>query len=146
MGSTESPSALVDIYSDKLAWQLVVTWLWDLLAERPAVARISHKTMPTYEEHEAFVASRPYAYWYLIHDGAQVVGAVYLTYENEIGVHIFEEYQRRGHARRAIAEIMKRHPREQFYANIAPHNETSKQLFVSAGFRELQHTYVREGK
>ena len=44
-----------------------VTFLYELLAERDPVANISHREMPTFDQHRKFVDSRPYKAWYLIH-------------------------------------------------------------------------------
>ena len=35
-------------------------FLYELLSERDPVANISHKQMPTYDEHIRFVTSKPY--------------------------------------------------------------------------------------
>ena len=41
-------------------------FLYNLLKERDPRANISHKKMPTYNEHVMFVSSRPYSKWYVI--------------------------------------------------------------------------------
>ncbi len=37
-------------------------FLYDLLFERPSYANISHKEMPTYDAHCAFIKSKPYRF------------------------------------------------------------------------------------
>ena len=115
--------------------------LYQLLKERPPAANISHRAMPTWDEHKRFVASRPYDAWYLIAYPDEVVGAVYLTPADEIGVFVFKKFQGRGHARQAIEALMKAHPRERYLANIAPGNDPSLNLFKKLGFIHIQETY-----
>lgn len=124
--------------------------LFDLLAERPSSAFISHKNMPTWEEHCAFVANHPYGVWYLIEGDEQgeVVGSVYMTKPprpsvagNEIGIFIFQRFHGRGLATRAVKLLMEKHGSQRYLANIAPTNEASLELFKGLGFTLVQHTY-----
>jgi len=118
--------------------------LYELLAERRPHESISHKAMPSYDRHCAFVESRPYAAWYLIADGGDIVGSVYLTRLDEIGCHIFERFRRAGYGFGAIEQIMRQHPRRRFLANINPQNEASQKVFRAHGFRLIQQTYELE--
>lgn len=140
---------LVDVYSEPEA-ELV---LYGLLREREPVHNISHKTLPTWEEHVAFVAPRPYQAWYLIIDDILPVGAIYLTKPpeksragDEIGVFIFKAYQRRGYARAAVRELMRIHGPRRYLANINPANTSSIKLFNALGFRHIQNTYELDTK
>lgn len=117
-----------------------VAVVWRLLIERPAYANICHRTMPTPEQHAAFVASKPYAAWYLIEAGP-IVGSVYLTHNNEIGVFVLKAHQRMGYARQAIEALMTAQPRDHYLANIAPGNEASIRLFERMGFGLIGQTY-----
>ena len=63
-------------------------FLYDLLKERNPQANISHKKMPSYAQHIKFVNSRPYTKWYIIEKGNEMVGSVYLSKQNEIGIFI----------------------------------------------------------
>lgn len=139
----------------------VSTWpgasdvLWRLLEEREPEVNISHVTMPTCEQHEAFVKLHPYRAWYIVIDNKrESVGAVYLTYRSEIGVGVLKAHRRRGIATWAIGTIMKRFSRfikvpkthlhlgREFYANINPANEASIRLFESMGFGFRQSVYA----
>jgi RimJ/RimL family protein N-acetyltransferase len=108
--------------------------LWQLLSERTPNQNISHRQMPTWEEHTKFVQGKPYAAWYLFHaaDG-QKAGTVYLTHQREIGVGVLKAHQRQGLARQAVTELMRLHP-GRFLANINPANHASIALFNSLGF------------
>ena len=116
-------------------------FLYDLLAERPAHANISHRSMPSIDEHRAFIASRPYRAWYVIQGSKRSrVGSIYLTHNNEIGIHIATKYRGKGYARRAIEQLMATHPQQRYLANIAPANQPSHQLFSELGFTHIQDT------
>jgi RimJ/RimL family protein N-acetyltransferase len=125
-----------------------------LLKERPAEANISHTTMPTFEQHQAYLLSNPYQAWYAIVDEdaqtGQFVGAILLTKRNEIGIGILKEHRRKGYARAAVSLIMRMHDpapaipgerRGSFLANINPDNHASIWLFTSLGARLIQYTY-----
>lgn len=124
-------------------------FLYDLLAERPAYANISHKAMPSFEEHCRFVNSKPYKKWYLIwarpdcgtDENTTQAGAVYLTHANEIGVSITKHYQGYGLGKMAVDALIHDDPTLEYLANIAPDNAVSKNLFESMGFKKIQETY-----
>src|SRR5712692_8060176 len=79
-----------------------IQFLYDLLQERDPRANISHKKMPTFEEHTKFVTSQPYAKWYVIYRGNQKAGSIYLTNQNEIGIFIKKEAQGMSIGQRAL--------------------------------------------
>ena len=122
------------------------TLLYELLQERGKDQSISHRAMPSWDSHVAFIRSKPYLGWYLIDEGPGIVGAIYLSKTYEIGVSIFKKYQRRGFARAAVLELMKRYPRVKFLANISPRNKTSIAFWQSLGFTPLQVTYALDMK
>lgn len=128
---------LIDVYETPAS----IDTLYQLLKERPPLANISHRKMPTWEQHKKFVGSKPYTAWYLILDRNNFIGAVYLTKTDEIGIFLFEKNQGRGHARRAIRALMSAHPRDRYLANIAPGNDPSLGLFKKLGFTLIQETY-----
>lgn len=119
--------------------------LYMLLDERTPQQAISHKAMPTYAEHCAFVMNIPYKAWYLIVDpvDGHTVGATYLSKQNEIGIFIFNHFQGQGYAADAVAELMRLHDGP-FLANINPMNTRSVRFFQSLGFKPLQVTYSHE--
>jgi RimJ/RimL family protein N-acetyltransferase len=138
---------LLDVYGNPAAEAL----LFKLLQERTPEQSISHKAMPTPEEHRAFIASRPYEAWYLVEAAVDIVdcvalitelvGAVYLTRQREIGVGILKQYRGNGYGKHAVKAVMQRHPGARFLANINPQNEASREMFKSLGFRHIQETY-----
>jgi RimJ/RimL family protein N-acetyltransferase len=118
--------------------------LFDLLLERDETVNISHKKMPTWEQHLNFIASSPYKCWYLVEVESAIVGNVYLTHANEIGVFLFKEHQHRGYGASAVTELIEHHGPGIFLANINPANEFSQRMFERLGFRFVQKTYKLE--
>lgn len=129
---------LVDIYDAPYAEQ----FLYDLLKERKIIESISHRWHPTFSEHCYFVRKKPYEKWYLIltdvTTGIVPVGSIYITHGNELGIFLKKEFKRRGIGREAVKEIMKMHPKSEWFANVSPHNPDSVAFFESLGFRQLQ--------
>lgn len=117
-----------------------VVALYQLLQERPAEANISHKKMPTFEEHCDFVKSYPYKAWYLCYVGGECVGSIYLTDRNEIGIFVFKQYQGKGFGKTMIQQLWQLHEGP-FYANVSPKNQNSKAFFEKLGATRIQVTY-----
>ena len=121
--------------------ELDIAMLYELLKERTPEQSISHRVMPSFDEHMAFVLSRPYFRWYMIVE-RRPVGAIYLSHQREIGLSIFRDYQRLGYGRAAVAELMRLHPGF-FLANINPNNDASIAFWKSLGFTLRQVTYAK---
>jgi RimJ/RimL family protein N-acetyltransferase len=117
--------------------------LYRLLEERLPEQSISHKEMPGWDAHVAFIQSKPYRAWYLIKHSERLVGSAYLTRQNEIGIAIFEKCRGNGFAHAAIKELMKQHDGP-FLANINPGNWASRCLFDRLGFKFIQVTYSHD--
>lgn len=111
-------------------------FLYQLLKEREPHQNISHSELPTLWDHIAFVNSRPYWAWYCFEDliSGLDIGSVYLTKDAEIGIFILKDKHRQGYAKAAVYELMNRHPRKAYRANINPRNAASIAFFVSLGF------------
>jgi RimJ/RimL family protein N-acetyltransferase len=140
---------LVDVYTEIAETRVATKFLYELLKEREPHQNISHREMPSYEEHVRFVDSQPYREWFVIFNehepnGMLPIGAIYLSKQNEIGIFIAKEYQGKGHGKTAICLLMNRHPGERFLANINPLNERSIDVFLDLGFELKQLTYAKE--
>lgn len=99
--------------------------LYELLKVRAPEENISHRAMPSYEEHLNFFSSDPYDAWYLIEKETPIhgyVGAIYIV-RGEIGIHLFPMYRNNGHEVVAIRLLMLRHPLERYFINVSVNNK-----------------------
>jgi len=119
-------------------------FLFYLLAERENYMNISHKGMPTFDEHYTFVQSKPYEDWRIIEDGGILRGSVYLTRNREVGIHILKAYCGMGYGKEAIDFMEKKHGLP-IYANISVNNPGSMAFFDKRGYRRLQETWIKDG-
>ena len=71
-----------------------------------------------------------------------VVGAIYLTMNNEIGIGIFSWAQGQGYGPAAIMLLMTEYGPRRFLANVAPGNEVSRAMFEKLGFKHVQDTFA----
>lgn len=149
---------LRDIRTLDVSW--VLRALWRILEDRerdPSHTNISHQIMPTWEEHCEFVLSQPYRRWFVIALGEMafenIVGSIYTTRQNEIGIHILSHQRHRGYAREALQTLtrtIKPLPAipgqrvGRWIANINPANSASIALFEQAGFTSHQLTLIKE--
>lgn len=129
-----------------------VSLLWHLLEQRDPIVNISHKQMPSWDEHVAFVTGyraltgpkHDYESWYIVEVEGIAIGATYLTWRKEIGIHLFEEHRGHGYGRRAVLVLMTAHGPAKYVANIAPDNVKSQVFFRKMGFKCIQHTFALE--
>lgn len=122
-------------------YQDAAAWLYALLLERDDSININHKSA-TILDHIKFFNSLPYRSWDIIEVEGVVVGAIYLTRSNEIGIFIFKEHQGKGYGPSAIKMMVARHPGERLLANINPANDRSIAMFAGIGFELSQQTYA----
>ena len=126
--------------------------LYYLLMERPPEHNISHKHMPSFEEHMAFVKEHPYEAWYVIENDGVILGAIYLSKPpaakslpgNEIGIGLFKDHMGKGYGEEAARLLMQKHGKRRYIANSAPTNEASKKLWHKLGFSHVQETFASE--
>jgi len=116
-------------------------FLFELLKERDSRTNISHKKMPTYNEHVNFVSSKPYSNWYIILQDNNRIGSIYLSKHDEIGIFLKKENQRKAIGKIVLEMIMKTNPRKRYLANVNPDNEISSSFFRKNGFKLIQNTY-----
>lgn len=121
-------------------------FLFEILAQRDPRANISHRKMPTYQQHVRFVKSRPYAKWYTVNYNNEKIGSIYLTHMNEIGISLARGFHKKGIGTKALRLIMKMNPRDRYLANISPQNKKSIKFFTKNQFQLIQYTYEIRGK
>ena len=127
------------------------SFLYELLLERKLYVNISHKKNPTYVKHVKFVMSKPYSKWYIIYYGKQKIGSIYLTKQDEVGIHFKEPVKSTLQPRKllwlqVLKMMMKKNPRNRYLVNINPSNTKMKTFLKNAGFKLIQHTYEMSKK
>ena len=122
-----------------------VKFLFDLLKERNPRVNISHKKMPTYNQHRKFIKSKPYSKWYIILESKQKIGSIYLSKNDEIGIFLSKKFQGKNVGNFALNELMKKNPRKRFLANVSPKNKKSMEFFKKNGFKLIQYTFEKSG-
>jgi len=120
-----------------------VKFLFDLLKERNHRVNISHKKMPTYNQHTKFVKSKPYSKWYIILESKQKIGSIYLSKNDEIGIFLSKKFQGKNVGNFALNELMKKNTRKRFLANVSPKNKKSMEFFKKNGFKLIQYTFEK---
>ncbi len=116
-------------------------FLFELLKERDPRANISHRKMPSYNEHLKFIKSKPYTKWYVILKSKDRIGSIYLSKNDEIGIFLSKKYQGKNIGNDALAELIQKNPRERYLANVNPKNKKSSVFFKNNNFKLIQHTY-----
>ena len=118
-----------------------VLFLYDLLKIRDPLANISHKKMPSYDEHVNFILSNPYPIWYIIEYEGKKIGSVYLSKQDEIGISLVDNslYDKIGKS--VIKLLIKNNPRKRYLAKVSPQNKKLQNFFVNNGFIGLEYTY-----
>ena len=116
-------------------------FLYELLSQRNLNVNISHKEMPSFNEHVKFINLKPYSKWYIILFNNIKCGSIYLSKQNEIGIFLKIDMQGKGIGKKAIDILKEKNPRSRYLANINPKNKKSIKFFKEKGFKLIQHTY-----
>ena len=116
-------------------------FLYNLLMERDTRVNISHKKMPTYNQHVSFVSAKPYSKWYVILYGASKAGSIYLTSQNEIGIFIKKSFQSKQIGNIVLHKLIQKNPKKRYLANVNPQNKKSMHFFKNNGFKLIQYTF-----
>tara|TARA_B100001540_G_C15781041_1_gene631059 strand:+ start:409 stop:810 length:402 start_codon:yes stop_codon:yes gene_type:complete len=118
-------------------------FLFNLLKQREGSVNISHKSLPTWEEHLNFIKNYDYPAWDIIIVNDKKIGNIYLTTRDEIGIFIDKEFQNCGYGSDALIAFMKKNGKKRYLANINPTNYKSIQFFGRHGFNHFQNTYTK---
>lgn len=137
---------LVQLYERRVDGVFVdpryIAALYELMAEAQPHEVISHQAMPAMENHVAYVMSRPHPFWYMVMHDETILGYIYLSARDEIGLRLYRNHQGRGVGTWAVQELMQLHGKRGYLANIAPGNKASTRMFQRLGFAHIQNTYA----
>ena len=116
-------------------------FLYELLKNKDPNSNISHKKMPTYDEHVKFVLSKPYTNWYIIEHDKKNVGAIYLSKQDEIGISIMNDHKNEDIAKTAFKLLMELNPRKRYLANVSPQDVKLQEFLLKNAFTGLEYVY-----
>ena len=85
--------------------------------------------------------SKPYSKWYIIYRATEKIGSVYITKQDEIGIHFKEKNITNKICSKVLKMIIKKNPRDRYLININPSNTKMKKFLKNEGFELIQHTY-----
>ena len=118
-----------------------MSFLYELLKNKDPNSNISHKKMPSYDEHVKFVMSEPYTIWYIIECDKKNVGSIYLSKRDEIGISINNDFEYDQIVKTALKLLMKLNPRKRYLARVSPKDVKSQEFLLKNGFTGLEYIY-----
>jgi hypothetical protein len=118
-----------------------MSFLYELLKNKDPNSNISHKKMPSYDEHAEFVMSEPYTAWYIIECDKKNAGAIYLSTRDEIGISINNHYEYEEIAEPALKLLMESNPRKRYLVNVGPKDTRTQEFLLKIGFSSLEYIY-----
>jgi len=113
------------------------TFLYELLANRDPNENISHKTMPTWEEHVKFNNNKPYYIDRIIYLNDKPLGRLYVTSTSRIGIRI----KNRSFKKIIIEEILKTYNPCKHFINVSPKDKVFKKILKKYKYKKIQETY-----
>ena len=103
--------------------------LFEVFHQRKDIERISSTPQLVFDDHCKFVKNHPYRYWFLVKTEKCYIGAANISYENSLGIHLFDKYEKYlGQLLKKICDKVKPLPGlpsvrpESFIINVSPKN------------------------
>lgn len=109
---------------------------------------ISHKDMPTWNQHVRFVKTNPYRMWFIVKQKDKPVGSFYIKLDNSIGINLIDDYSS------SVIEILdyiKRNIKPAqaipsvvppfFYVNLSPLNTTLINQLENKNMQKIQISF-----
>ena len=125
--------------------------LYEFLKKREF--NISHKNLPTYQNHLKFVKNNPYRKWFLISYNFETIGSIYILYDNGIGIDIPKiNYKIIGDILKIVflkIKPLKAVPSirtNNFHINVASKNNSMYKSVIHSGGVLKQHSFEFEKK
>ena len=123
-------------------------FLFQLLKTRSIKNSISHRSLPTFKKHKAFVLSKPYRYWFIIKVSDTFLGAVYLTKTNTVAIHLINNnkkiYEKVLSFIIKNIEPLKPLPSirgKDYTINLPVRNKIYSKVIINLGGQKVQDTY-----
>ena len=123
-------------------------FLFELLKTRSRKNSISHRTLPTFKQHKAFVQARPYRYWFIIEVSGLFSGATYITKTNSVAIHLINNNKKIYEEVLSFIikniEPLKPLPSirgKDYTVNLSTKNNIYSKVIISLGGKKVQDTY-----
>ena len=119
------------------------TWLYALLRERlhRVGINISHRRLPSFDEHVRFWKSNPYRMVEIVRIGKRVAGYWCISNLGEIGIYLFEDCDTKEMSGAMLDRAIDVSGLDEFLVNVNPGNLNVIGALVERGFTVCQHTY-----
>ena len=121
--------------------------LYNLLKKR--VHNISHKQLPSYEEHKSFILNHPYREWFLVKSNNTYYGSIYVLENNCIGINMDTDNMNiiKKSINWVVSEIkplpgIKSVRNKNFHININPKNKKMAKILSNLNADLIEHTYI----
>ena len=111
---------------------------------------ISHKSVPSFDEHTEFVQNHPYRKWIIVKDSEIAIGNVYIQYNNSIGLNV-DSLVSCEQINKILKGIYTSHSPlpavpsmrfGEFFLNVSTANKMLQKNLTSLGFSEVERTFV----
>jgi len=111
---------------------------------------ISHKSVPSFDEHTEFVQNHPYRKWIIVKDSEIAIGNVYIQYNNSIGLNV-DSLVSCEQINKILKGIYTSHSPlpavpsmrfGEFFLNVSTANKMLQKKLTSLGFSEVERTFV----
>lgn len=111
---------------------------------------ISHKFLPSFEEHKSFVSNYPYIAWYLLYKNKSALGSFYIHTDNSVGINLIEKYEENdvcniiGYIQKNYSPLppIKSVRRGVFFMNVASENTELIKVLQNLGKTEFQSSFL----
>ena len=126
-----------------------LNFLYGLLKARKY--SISHKEIPSFEEHSNFVQNHPYHKWFIVEYQSKLIGSLYIHKDNSIGLDILSEFEIL--IPNVLSFLEKRYKplpyiksvrSKNFFLNISPQNKRIHDLLISSGYKISQVSFEKK--
>ena len=114
---------------------------------------ISHKTLPSFNQHKNFVINNPYRAWFMINGASGSIGNVYVQSDNSIGLNCKDDIninQIKAVLLMITNKLAPLHASASvryggYFLNVSTENTILQKKLLELGLIEVQRTYVIDG-
>ena len=117
----------------RFAYDVVKSWLCTYSDHSVTILK-----MPSFAKYSKAKTTK-----YIIKKGNTSIGFVHILANNEIGYFMIPQFQGMGIGTWAVRQLMKKQPRERYFATVNNKNTASIKLITSLGFKPKATIYER---